>query len=335
MNTSMASSWNEPAVVGALERAGVRRANVKAPAPIPDVNAYLIGEGDVTVLDTGPLWRDSLEVVTAAVGKGSAVRQVLVTHGHLDHHGQAAALRAAYGCAVMAHPFDAFPVKEHTAALVDRFDRWSKAAAAGGAPTVLINALARRYEFLESLGADLDAVHLIDEGASIKAGDLTLEVIHVPGHTAGSLAFLDRRHRLLFSGDTVLSGITPNPFFEGVSDRASGPAPFLKSVERLAALPVDLVLPGHGPPVRDLPTLAAQYAEHHRQRRAAICDALRAKGPLTPFELVAQLFPGASALDQWLAVAEVLGHLQYLEALGEVEPAAADTSAIRYQLVRR
>lgn len=302
-----------------LRRAGVRRAKIEVPVPVPPTNAWMVGEGEVTLVDCGPLWGDALERLRAPLSGRERVARLLVTHGHPDHHGAAAALVKAHGCAVNCHGFDARAVREFHATLAHRYATWAKAARENGMPESVVAPMAHHYRALDGMGDDVGEVRSLEDGERIEAGALTLEVIHLPGHTAGSVAFLARKERLLFSGDSVLPGITPNPFFEGLFEKPSGPGPFLESVGRLRGIPVDWVLPGHGEPLSDLPAVLDLYERHHAERRAAILAALRGRLGATGFEVVETLFPGASRIDMWLAMAEVFGHLQRLEAQGEVE----------------
>jgi len=302
-----------------LARAGVRRARVKLPVPVPPTNAWYLGRGEVTLIDCGLLWGDAMERLREPLEAGERIARILVTHGHPDHHGAAAALSAEHGCRVLCHPFDSRAVREYRATLLERFSRWAKAAAENGMPEVLVAPMEEHYRRLASFGADVARVERINDGDRVEAGGIELDAIHVPGHTAGSLVFLARRQRLLFSGDTVLPGITPNPFFEGLFDEASGPGPFLESLRRLRGLNVDVVLPGHGDPLRNLGAVLDSYERHHADRRSALVECLTSRGGATGFEVVETLFPNASGVDRWLAMAEVLGHLQHLEALGEAQ----------------
>jgi glyoxylase-like metal-dependent hydrolase (beta-lactamase superfamily II) len=305
-----------------LKALGIRRAKIPLPVPVPPTNAWVLGKGAVTMVDCGALWGDAEALLHAPLSKGERVERLLVTHGHPDHHGAAAMLVARHGCAVACHTFDASAVREFGATLALRYDRWARAARESGAPGELIRRMDAHYQAIGSLGSDVKVVTPLEGGVRLQAGDLELEVIHLPGHTAGSLAFLARRERLLFSGDSVLPGITPNPFFQGLYEEASGPGPFLKSLEKLRGLDVDLVLPGHGEPLGDLNAVLDRYERHHRERREAILAFLARQKRATGFEIVTELFPRASRLDQWLAIAEVLGHLQHLESMGRVERAA-------------
>lgn len=306
-----------------LRAAGVRRALIPVPVPVPPTNAWVIGEGEVTMVDAGALYGDAEARLSAVLAPGERVKQLVITHGHPDHHGAAAWLAARNGCEAFCHPFDAPSVRAFGGTIQRRFELWAAAARENGAPAALVDRMGAHYKRIASMGADLPGVRPLEGGARVDAGGRTLEVLHLPGHTAGSLALLDRKNRILFSGDTVLPGITPNPFFDGISDHPSGPGPFLASVRALRDLDVRLVLPGHGEPLTNLTEVVDSYERHHAERRGLITKRLAARAPATAFEIVESLFPGASALDQWLAFAEVFGHLQYMETLGQVERLAA------------
>ncbi len=318
----------------ALAAAGIRRALVPIPVPVPPTNAWIVGTGEVTMVDCGALYGDAEARLAAPLAKGERVREVLVTHGHPDHHGAAQSLVARHGCKVFCHAFDAPAVRSFGGVIEGRYRTWAKAAKEHGAPEALVSRMGEHYARIAKMGADVSMVETLEAGTRVKAGRLDLEVLHLPGHTAGSLAFIDRRARLLFSGDTVLPGITPNPFFEGISDHPSGPGPFLESLGSLRALDVDIVLPGHGLPLTNLRDVLGEYEGQHAARRAAILEALRARRSASVFEVVQQLFPGASSLDRWLAFAEVFGHLQHLESMGKVERETAGAGRTAWRISR-
>jgi glyoxylase-like metal-dependent hydrolase (beta-lactamase superfamily II) len=161
---------------------------------------------------------------------------MVATHGHLDHLGG-------------AHEFD--QVLVHRAEQVDRPGRGSleprKLAETLGAPTdafgdeLLLSAL-------PSVGYDPTRYHLrpvmptrhIAEGEVIDLGDLTLRVMHLPGHTPGSVALYEPDRRWLFSGDVVYDDDELIDFLA-----ESSRPDYQISMHRLLELDVDLVMPGH------------------------------------------------------------------------------------------
>ena len=84
-----------------------------------------------------------------------------------------------------------------------------------------------------------EPTRLVDEGDVVDLGDRVFEVLHVPGHTAGSIALWDAAAGLLFTGDTAA---LDDPL------SAEDEAAFLRSLERLRTLPVELVCAGHSRP---------------------------------------------------------------------------------------
>jgi len=85
----------------------------------------------------------------------------------------------------------------------------------------------------------------LKEGDKVKLGNLEFEVIHTPGHTLGSICLYNPAKKILISGDTVFSdGV-------GRTDVPGGdPEALEQSLQKLAKLKVEIILPGHGDPVQ-------------------------------------------------------------------------------------
>lgn len=149
---------------------------------------------------------------------GMTLTQILLTHGHLDHVGAAAELAQHYAVPVIG------PEKE------DEF--WLT-----GLP-----AQSRMFGLEECQPLTPD--RWLTEGESVSVGNITLKVLHCPGHTPGHIVFFDDRARLLISGDVIFKGGV------GRSDFPRGDhATLIDSIKRkLLPLGDDVTfLPGHGP----------------------------------------------------------------------------------------
>lgn len=98
-----------------------------------------------------------------------------------------------------------------------------------------------------------------------------LEALATPGHISDHLCFLAREERVLFSGDLILgqgSTIVPPEEQDGsLSD-------YMDSLSRVAGLDLELILPGHGPPVEDPEAKIAEYIEHRESRERRLIAAI-------------------------------------------------------------
>ena len=83
------------------------------------------------------------------------------------------------------------------------------------------------------------ATRVLDEGEVIDLGDRTYEVLHLPGHSPGSIGLWEASTGTLFSGDTVYDG----PLLDEIG--TAEPDRYVRTMERLLALPVDVVHAGH------------------------------------------------------------------------------------------
>jgi len=202
-----------------VERAGV-------PAPDPDhgvrlevgpfgpwqTNAYLVWDGrsaDALVIDPGMGAAPAL--VDRVAANGLTLHLIANSHGHIDHIFDNGPLIRASQAPLAIHPDDAY-----------RLDGRNN------------------YGFeIEASVASRDLV----EGEQVRIGDLVFDVLHLPGHTEGSVCLYEERRGLLLSGDVLFAGSYGRTDLPGGSDEA-----MVASLARLVRdIPGDVrVLPGHG-----------------------------------------------------------------------------------------
>lgn len=201
-----------------------------SPMTLEGTNTWLLqrpGAAEAVVLDPGPLHEEHLHAVARqARHRGVRIALVLISHGHLDH---------TEGMERFAQLVDApvaFPGRDRV-----------RATAEGG----------------RNPGRDDLEPH------AIEVDGLRIEAIPTPGHTFDSYCFHLPQHRALLTGDTVLGrGTTVVTWPDGAL------APYLESLRRLRELAVrqrvQILLPGHGAPVRDVLGLIDYYVEHRHER---------------------------------------------------------------------
>ena len=292
------------AEIGKPERVAPSVRRILAPNPGPftftGTCTYVVGEGEVAVIDPGPEDAAHITAVLDAL-RGEMVQQIVVTHTHRDHSGGALLLQQKTG----AKTFGEGP---HRAARPLHEGETSRLEA----------------------GADREFkpdVRLRD-GTVIEGAGFVLEAIATPGHTANHLAFSLRGQDCLFSGDHVMAWSTP---IVAPPDGSMGD--YLHSLEKLRARPETLYLPGHGPAASNAHVLVERYIEHRAAREAAIVRRLE-RGESDIPGLVQAIYIGLDPRLTGAAGLTVLAHLEHLVARGQVASDSSPTIEGRYRLLR-
>jgi len=265
---------------------GLRRVTANNPSPTTfrGTNSYIIGEGEVAILDPGPDDADHVAALLAAT-KGETVGRIILTHTHRDHVGALNALRDATGATIIGGG-------PHRPSRPPRAGEEIRLDAAGDA----------------SVSPDI----IVSDGMAIEGNGWTLEAVATPGHTANHFAYALAGTPLLFSGDHVMAWSTTI-----VAPPDGAMQDYMASLDRLAARPEQRYLPGHGGPVEDAANFVRALKGHRRMREAAIMDRL-GKGDRTIAEMVAVIYRDTDPRLHRAAGLTVLAHLEDLVARGKV-----------------
>jgi glyoxylase-like metal-dependent hydrolase (beta-lactamase superfamily II) len=292
------------------------------------VNAYAIEDrdGGLLLFDSGlgsPQAAAAMAEGLARIGRSPRdITRIVVSHGHIDHYGGAAALleQAGHEVPVEAHPRDIPKMAEGFPRWKDQLPAYASFFQRLGVPVEVMGHAARQVTEGFTKARRIPAVLPLDLEAPIRARHATFEPMHMPGHTPGLVCLYDREHRLFLSDDHLLEHVSPNPLIELGPDGQEGWRPLLayvESVGRLRALEVDLVLPGHAEPFADHRRVIDALLDFYRKRQERIRDEL-AEGPLSGWEVTRRLFPRAPDRAMFLTLSESLANLEVLEASGEV-----------------
>lgn len=268
----------------------VRRMVADNPGPMTFTGTctYVIGQGEVAVIDPGPDLPQHVAALLAAL-RHETVSHILVTHTHRDHCGAAAALKAATGAKIIG------------------------CAAAHLAPAPSDDG--NGSDSAHDLSYAPDAV--MSEGDVIAANDFTLQAVATPGHTGNHLSFALAAEEALFSGDHVMAWSS-----SVIIPPDGAMADYMKSLEKLQRRGDAVYWPGHGGPVRAPQPYLTALIRHRRQREAAILAAL-GRGAMTATALVAAVYQGLDPSLKAAARLSVLAHLEDLAARGRVRIDAA------------
>ena len=137
-----------------------------------------------------------------------------------------------------------------------------------------------------------------------------VRVLYTPGHAQDHVVFYWIGPAVLFSGDLLLGTGTVQ-----VTPPGGSMQDYLRSLERVAALALTLIAPGHGPVIRDPRARIAEYLAHRRERERQIIEALAA-GPRSAADLAEAIYAGLDPRLRRAAEGTVLAHLEKLVAEG-------------------
>ena len=306
---------------------------IPVPVPFPQAggpaNVYVVEErgGGVMLFDAGlgsPEAEEALQAGFRRVGKRfSEVRRVVISHGHVDHFGAARSVLEWHGgeVPVYAHPADIPKIEEGGRRWRESLPHYVAYFGRLGVPAEVLQAAAGGITASLKLARRLQSVRAAPVGEVLSLAQVSLEVLHMPGHTPGLICLHDREHRIFFSDDHLLEKVSPNPLIElgpGGEEGTFKPLlAYLESAGRLHALEVDLVLPGHAEPFAGHRHVIDALVQFYGKRQARIRAALAGR-PLTAYEVMREIFPRASPRELFLTASETVANLEVLEARGEV-----------------
>jgi glyoxylase-like metal-dependent hydrolase (beta-lactamase superfamily II) len=148
----------------------------------------------------------------------------------------------------------------------------------------------------------------IADGHVIDAPEFTLRAVHTPGHAANHLCYLLEEERLLFSGDHIMNGSTVV-----ITPPDGNMATYLASLERVKALGLAAIAPGHGGLITDPAAKIDEYVTHRLAREETVAAALAtAGGPVTAEQLVKVAYADVDESRHRIAVFSLWAHLQKL-----------------------
>ncbi len=238
-------------------------------------NCYILGEGNVAVVDPGPEIAEHREALLKELGN-ETITHIILTHTHMDHSAGIEALQEITGAKTVGY---------------GQRDQSKR-------PAVI------EKEFIDW---DFNPDVIIRDGDIFEGEGWSLEAIHTPGHAPDHLCFA--MDDVLFSGDHVMAWNT-----SVVAPPEGHMGDYMSSLEKLQKRTEETFFPGHGGRITRPSRVVKAYLVHRTWREAAVLKTLRA-GNHTIEAMLPSIYPdaltGGAALKS-ACEASLLAHLEYL-----------------------
>ena len=215
---------------------GVRRVIAENPSSFTHVgtNTYIVGRGEVAVIDPGPMIEEHVDNLKAALA-GETVTHIIVTHTHMDHSPASGWLQQVTGAPIV-----------------------------GARPRPMESG-----KTVESAQEDFAPDVELEDGGEISGPGWTLEPVYTPGHMSNHHCFALKEENVFFSGDHVMGWNTTI-----VSPPDGNMREYLDSLRVCLGRDEAVYLPGHGPEIKKPRPFVRAYLNHRLMREGEISRCL-------------------------------------------------------------
>ena len=313
------------------ERAGIHRLAVPTPFLVGRVNCYLIEDEPLTLIDTGPNSGKSLDELERALHQhGHGIEDlglIVLTHQHMDHVGLLEILARRSGAEVAAL-YLLGPYLENFGSSATADDEFSQGVMRRyGVPSDLATVLGSVGTAFRAFGSSGHVDRGLHDEDTVRLRDRTLRVFHRPGHSPSDTIFWDEDRRILLAGDHLLAHISSNPLVSRPLAPAAGDEPverpralvdYMSSLRATRELGAELILSGHGDPIRNHQVLIDERLRMHERRARKMLRMLEEQ-PLTGYEVALRMWGNVAVTQAYLTLSEVLGHMDLLIGEGRVQ----------------
>lgn len=256
---------------------------------------YIIGQGQVAVIDPGPMIDAHVEALLAAI-EGETVSHILITHTHNDHSPAARPLTQVTGAKTYGYG-------PHGSGVAD--------------PGVQVEE-----------GGDMDFVPDVEvrHGDVLEGDGWTMECVYTPGHTSNHVCFALREEKALFTGDHVMGWST-----SVIAPPDGNMKAYMDSLRLLLTRDDEIYWPTHGPPVTDPKPFVRAFIAHREERENQILEQI-AQGRTRIKDMVPVMYAAVDKRLHPAAARSVLAHMELLAETGRVRCAGKPALDSDYQL---
>lgn len=263
---------------------GVRRVIAENPSPFTlyGTGTYILGSGEVAVIDPGPADAAHIAALLNAV-EGEIISHILVTHTHMDH---------SPGCRLL---------KEHCDAKTYAYGPHGAGKLEQGVPVE------------EGGDMEFEPDELVRHGDVLEGPDWSVECVYTPGHTSNHMCFQLRETKSLFTGDHIMGWSTSI-----ISPPDGDMEAYLASLQLLLERDDEVYWPTHGPAITQPKELVRAFVEHRQERQEQILACI-AEGVELIADMVPLMYKGTPEFMYPAAARSVLAAVEYMVKRGELK----------------
>ncbi|GGA28827.1 MBL fold metallo-hydrolase [Psychrobacillus lasiicapitis] len=289
---------------------GIHKLVIKFPTGMGEVNCYLIeGKNGYTVIDTGTDSKEAKDGWREVLSSGILIEKVVLTHTHQDHIGLGKWFQQEVGVPVIVSYLGYEEMKKNRVSFSR--DRLNKLIIKHGGL-----ALPNKIEEDHSI-YDFEPDGFFKNHQHIQLGEELYKAIWTPGHAPDHFCFYNENKKIMIIGDHVLDRISP---VIGLWSGEEGNLlqDYLLSLKEVEKYPADIILPGHGDLIYDLPTKIHELNAKHEHRLQQVLQSLTVEGK-TANQICNEVYGTVNIILSLSSFMATLTRLLYLESIGKVE----------------
>lgn len=309
------------------------------------VYSYLLmGGAKRTLVDCGSAMEQShtdlaaaLEMVATEFGEDISLQKIdriMLTHGHIDHHGGLSFVREQSQAEVGIHPLDRRILMAYEERVVVTTKNLRVYLQRAGVNPENIGHLMDMYGFAKRLIKSEEVNFLMEESTQIDG----MTFYHTPGHCPGQVCI--KIDDVMLTADHILSRITPHQAPESIT-HFTGLAHYLESLDKIKKVAgVRLALGGHEDPIHDVYSRIDEIkVDHHDKLDRVLATIQNAEQPLSISDISKEMYPNMKSYNILLALEEVGAHVEYLYERGNLavdnldEVEKLDNPALKYCVI--
>lgn len=297
---------------------GIYHIELPTPIPVGPVNIYLIAGECLTLFDTGPLTDEAWQLLNQGMSEigfdVSEIRQIVLSHAHLDHCGLTERIRRASGARTLAHPL-ILPYITHDEKFMIYETQFftNHYLECGVAEDSLDWIMQKRKELLEFTERSQ-----IDECLYHQQPLPNLpewQVLYTPGHGQAHISLYRSEDRVMLGADILTKNgpavASIEPSLDGTGSLPLTLVQYRTSLDLVSHMEVEILFSGHGEPITNHRELIRERLQRHWHRVNKIIAVLK-EGEKTAFELTVRIFPHVPHEKIILILVETVSHIEML-----------------------